>query len=268
LEKYLLPGEDVAQVALGLQGDHQRTNAALAIALSNTWLASSKYARKEHKNPNYSPQANNYSVLITPLSQATRVGLALCKWPGRAQVLEVPDTTNLTLFLDGAHTPESMQVCAEWFANREKHTQSKDIIKVLVFHCGSGRDPAALLGPVVSNAGVFDKVFFTTFLVYPPAAATTTVLVRNKADNDPKWQQHVAETWNRVGSAHNPSPSTSTADPPSPLTEVELFPSITDTINKLKNLAHSQPHKRVHVLVTGSLYLVGGVLEVVKYPIC
>lgn len=45
------------------------------------------------------------------------------EWPGRAQI--VPDTDaqapggfpqgSLTFYLDGAHTPESMEVCATWF---------------------------------------------------------------------------------------------------------------------------------------------------------
>lgn len=37
------------------------------------------------------------------------------KWLGRNQVLNI--TSNLTYFLDGAHTIESIQLCSEWFLN-------------------------------------------------------------------------------------------------------------------------------------------------------
>lgn len=35
------------------------------------------------------------------------------KWLGRNQVLNI--TPNLTYFLDGAHTIESIKLCTEWF---------------------------------------------------------------------------------------------------------------------------------------------------------
>lgn len=37
------------------------------------------------------------------------------KWLGRNQILNI--TSNLTYFLDGAHTIESIQLCSEWFLN-------------------------------------------------------------------------------------------------------------------------------------------------------
>lgn len=43
------------------------------------------------------------------------------KWLGRNQVLNV--TPNLTYFLDGAHTIESIQLCSEWFLNIHPQSQ-------------------------------------------------------------------------------------------------------------------------------------------------
>ena len=39
-------------------------------------------------------------------------GLEAAFWPGRAQVVERDD---VDWFFDGAHTPESIAVCAKWF---------------------------------------------------------------------------------------------------------------------------------------------------------
>lgn len=36
-------------------------------------------------------------------------------WLGRYQILNV--TPNLTYFLDGAHTIESIKLCSQWYAN-------------------------------------------------------------------------------------------------------------------------------------------------------
>lgn len=37
------------------------------------------------------------------------------KWFGRNQILNV--TSNLTYFLDGAHTIESVELCSQWYAD-------------------------------------------------------------------------------------------------------------------------------------------------------
>jgi len=37
------------------------------------------------------------------------------KWLGRNQVLTI--TPNLSFFLDGAHTIESIQLCSKWYQN-------------------------------------------------------------------------------------------------------------------------------------------------------
>ena len=39
-------------------------------------------------------------------------GLKKCFWPGRNQIVQ---RNGVTYYLDGAHTPDSMQSCAEWF---------------------------------------------------------------------------------------------------------------------------------------------------------
>lgn len=53
-----------------------------------------------------------------PTFQLTRKmveGLAKCRWPGRTQVLNY--SHDLTYYLDGAHTSESMHNCVVWYRN-------------------------------------------------------------------------------------------------------------------------------------------------------
>ena len=51
------------------------------------------------------------------LPESFRVGLEKTTWPGRSQVMHDPDVMNLTFYLDGAHTIESMRHSAEWFTS-------------------------------------------------------------------------------------------------------------------------------------------------------
>lgn len=63
-----------------------------------------------------------------------------CQFAGRFQRIE---KDHLTLFLDGAHTKESMEICTSWF--KKQIENSKDAINVLVFNVTGDRDSAAIL---------------------------------------------------------------------------------------------------------------------------
>ncbi|XP_048446477.1 folylpolyglutamate synthase isoform X3 [Pyrus x bretschneideri] len=94
---------------LGLEGEHQYVNAGLAIALSSTWLQ-----RTGHLE---------YPEHSTSLPEQYIKGLtAKVSLQGRAQI--VPDRfinsespEDLVFYLDGAHSPESMEICARWFSH-------------------------------------------------------------------------------------------------------------------------------------------------------
>ncbi|CAK9169157.1 unnamed protein product, partial [Ilex paraguariensis] len=158
---------------LGLDSEHQYINAGLAVALSSTWLQ-----RTGHLEVNYLLQQT------TSLPEQFIKGLTTAALQGRAQV--VPDQLmgiespgNLVFYLDGAHSPESMEVCAKWFslAIKDYHepisfsnlvddykraslesvrmdhheTSKKNLTQILLFNCMSVRDPQLLL-PRLMNA--------------------------------------------------------------------------------------------------------------------
>jgi folylpolyglutamate synthase len=47
-----------------------------------------------------------------------------------------------------------------------------------------------------------------------------------------------------------------------PSSAISILPSIEHAVSVVRNLAHASDETSVHVLVTGSLHLVGGVIEV------
>lgn len=60
-------------------------------------------------------------------------------WPGRYQIIEMD---NITYYLDGAHTIESMQSCVRWFKQKTENTLHK---KVLIFNLLGNRNSEELL---------------------------------------------------------------------------------------------------------------------------
>jgi folylpolyglutamate synthase len=164
LGEYALPGGKPARdLQLGLSGEHQRINAALAVTLAAQWEALSPVAEAMQGKV---AQERARSVLedgVIPGQYVT--GLELAYWPGRGQILHDPVTTKndareaavpeaspstngtrgaaprvprLSFYLDGAHTAESMAACAHWFADAAHAVPAAPGIntqRVLLFNC-------------------------------------------------------------------------------------------------------------------------------------
>ncbi|NWX96832.1 FOLC protein, partial [Nothoprocta ornata] len=177
---YLCPELDAFEesgraLALGLAGDHQRSNAALALQLARAWLqhhgrcgeASTHGPRNAggERGGRVSPRCPSpagsgelmdvppsveagWTVPLAPVfrpSVAMVQGLREAEWLGRTQVLPHGP---VTWYLDGAHTTSSVQACVRWFrqaALNEDKPQDGSEVRVLLFNATGDRDTAALL---------------------------------------------------------------------------------------------------------------------------
>ncbi|XP_038691608.1 folylpolyglutamate synthase-like [Tripterygium wilfordii] len=172
---------------LGLEGEHQYLNAGLAIALSSTWLQRTGYLDI------------SYHDKINLLPEQFIEGLTMTNLQGRAQI--VPDRHidmerpgDLVFYLDGAHSPESMEACGRWFSlairdpdqqQRTLNYRSKDhsgsapesveglhkerssnSTQILLFNCMSVRDPQLLL-PCLMQTCATHGVYFKKALFVP-----------------------------------------------------------------------------------------------------
>lgn len=130
---------------LGLDGEHQYLNSGLAIALSSVWhkmtgnlksmnidehvsvllysIFFSSYLAKDHQHVLCGNQS---------LPEQFVSGLSRARLEGRAQI--VPDSLGqqqnsnlggLTFYLDGAHSPESMEMCAKWYSHAIREDPSR-----------------------------------------------------------------------------------------------------------------------------------------------
>lgn len=231
-------------IPLGLAGPHQRINAELALALCQSVMG----------------DTSTTDALI-------HRALLSASWPGRCQTIHLEG--GLHLYLDGAHTPLSLEACIHWYQSLE-HKGTKQI---LVFNCSHERNPVPLLQQL--SCIPFQHVYFCKADFERPSgvgkprartlladAAGTNVggnVVENN-DNDtdagaggvPTWQETLSEIW----SVWNDGVLTSTAG----LSVKEAL----DQIHWDDGAVTAQDNT-VHVLVAGSLYIVGSVLDAVQW---
>ncbi|CAM9246621.1 unnamed protein product [Pylaiella littoralis] len=114
-----LPARDPSGRAyeIGLAGEHQRINAGLALRLCLVWMEARQ--QKQQQQQQQHPVAflggiDDPQEAFWGSANVHR-GLSDCVWPGRCQVFRSPAFPSVTVYLDGAHTEQSIAACLEWF---------------------------------------------------------------------------------------------------------------------------------------------------------
>ncbi|XP_023550826.1 folylpolyglutamate synthase-like isoform X2 [Cucurbita pepo subsp. pepo] len=264
---------------LGLEGEHQYLNAGLAIALSSTWLH-----RAGHSKLSYMEQSRS-------LPEKFIEGLTSASFDGRAQIVAdryngIESPEGLVFYLDGAHSPESMEVCARWFSaairhnqrgmlnhqSEDKSTSDKDearkkSVQVLLFNCMSARAPQRLLPPLIKTC-VNNGVHFKKALFVPNTSVFNKVgshsLTEANGQVDLSWQFHVRRVWQNTIQRDKGSDSKAEVVGKS-CENSTVFSSLPMAIKWLRDSVSQQNRSiRLQVLVTGSLHLVGDVLKLIK----
>lgn len=295
---------------LGLEGDHQLLNASLALQLCQTWISrrykkadncevengtSIKRASTEEKSSDepFSKKAKVEVPVaqIFEISNTFRSGLKNTRWCGRNQVIVRPA---VTFYLDGAHTPRSMEACARWFkkrADEEKEKERGTVARVLLFNLTGGRDAHGLLKPVMKCD--FDHAIFCPNNISLNLKSSDSDLTNFTVsrDNQLRWCVENQRVWMALrGAGFQPH-----ADPTGNCTEITngdhviknghddgpystIFPCVSQAIHWLLGGRDSlieefcredlpvpdfiKKASRVQVLVGGSLHLVGTVMKV------
>ncbi|KAH7043162.1 bifunctional protein folC [Macrophomina phaseolina] len=242
---------EIDGIRLGLAADFQKTNASLAIAIAASHLR----ALGNAKMP--APTALN----TWPLPSEFRAGLESVRWPGRC---EIRREDRVAWHIDGAHTLDSIEVAGRWFASEIASTASTPPSptsqpRILIFNQQT-RDAAALARALHAalQAGLdaqkpFTHAVFTTNLTFQETGyKPDLVSVNTNADDVEKLavQDALARTWQDID----------------PQTEVKVVRTIEEAVAYARGVAAKaeglEEGNQVMVLVTGSLHLVGGVLEV------
>ena len=222
--------DHVSNYKLGLAGKHQFMNAAVAKELCTQWISK----RKEN------------GLEITLDEALIQKGLESAKWPGRCQRLSIPNFPG-EWCLDGAHTAESLQVCADWFT--EIHGGSTC---TLIFNCTHERQGSILLPPLIKTFRekvMFEKVIFTTNNPWIKPPEQDSDLANNNAPVDAtfKVQHTLVQVWKQLCKEHD-----------YPCDHVFVCGTVQEAIENSKS---------EKMLITGSLHLVGSALTVLGAPV-
>ncbi|XP_027187002.2 folylpolyglutamate synthase-like isoform X1 [Cicer arietinum] len=210
-------------LTLGLEGEHQFLNAGLAVALCSTWLK-----RTGHVGDTHFDQTG-------ALREQFVKGLTNASLQGRAQIVtdrhfKSEQLNELVFFLDGAHSLESMEVCARWFSlaikeNNPNQTlfrqqpnnpkSSHEVVKmqhvergfqrksapILLFNCLTVRDPQLLLPRLMETCadhGVYFKkaLFVPSLSVYNKVGSQASTLSDSQVDLS--WQFNLQGVWENL----------------------------------------------------------------------
>ncbi|XP_060183516.1 folylpolyglutamate synthase isoform X2 [Lycium barbarum] len=219
---------------LSLSGDHQLSNAALAVSLCKSWL------RRTGNWKNLFEDAYEEDGLPEQFLR----GLSAAHLSGRAQIFVDPLINasgrserlsgDLTFYLDGAHSPESMDACARWYSAaaverkdlllssisskvetmerartnsyiKHCHNEESDEIlkRILLFNCMDARDPQILLPKLVNtcaSSGVYfsKAIFVPSISAYTKVTSATSTIPSYIPGKDLSWQFNLQRIWERI----------------------------------------------------------------------
>jgi folylpolyglutamate synthase/dihydrofolate synthase len=148
-------------LVLGLHGEHQWDNAALAVALCKHVM---------NRNDDDEDADNEMYQALVHVS-----------WPGRCQTIHHDKHNYMSFFVDGAHTVQSIKAGLEWFQQQQQQQQQKQQqqqqqqqiataqaetsnsshecsrprrrLRALIFNCSHEREPVQLLHLLLRGGG-------------------------------------------------------------------------------------------------------------------
>jgi folylpolyglutamate synthase len=249
---------------LGIAGEHQHSNAALAIALSAAFLARTN--RQHLLTPSFAHvtvfalqhqacerATLNIDMTAAALNNEFLCGIMRCRWPARSQLIVDTQDPNVRFAVDGAHTVESMDVAVTWFRAQVR----RDALRALVFNCAHTKQPEKLLGCIVRGGIDFDLVIFTT-------NRTDRRSGHNRERGEVPWPADTPSDVDRslpCLAFQEQLAACYRSLRPDGAEQVVCVHSVVDARDAVLQLAAARG-AAVDVLATGSLYLAGSILEV------
>ncbi|XP_062559806.1 folylpolyglutamate synthase, mitochondrial [Armigeres subalbatus] len=204
-----------------------KLNTSLAIQISLDWIRRTR------------PELLNSNEGCIP--ETVSKGVEACFWPGRCHRIR---KGNKRIFLDGAHTVESLDICSKWFQSCQRRGNPA----VLIFNATGDRDMRKLLA-VLSKHVQFDSVFFA-----PNIASQTISNIDAINHNFPREEQlkrcrENAQLWRELMVQRNSSNGC----------YVHVCPALDAVMDQIEN-----NYQECDILVTGSLHLIGAALTTLK----
>ncbi|KAL7620230.1 hypothetical protein AAE478_009223 [Parahypoxylon ruwenzoriense] len=221
-----------------LEGAFQKYNQALALR------AASEHLRVLEGGPDAQPGDEEPLAI---LAERFSDGLRAARLRGRCETWE-DEEGRFTWLIDGAHTAESLEEVAKWFA--EKRRSLPENAKVVLLFNQQERDVARLLGGLLDGIARASSAAPGKKPVFDYAVFTRNDQHRRtegEPERDLAVQHAAAEGMRRL----------------SPKTETLVVDSVEEGVERIKATPREGGVK-VAVLVTGSLHLVGALLRTLE----
>jgi folylpolyglutamate synthase len=232
-----------SSLKLGLDGDFQYTNANIAVGVAGEFLR----RRGVEDVP--------ADIFNAPLPEKFRAGLEKTRLGGRC---ETRREKTVSWHIDGGHTLESIRVAGEWFASKLVGDAESTQPRVLIFNQQT-RDSEALaralhqtLAEVLGSVQPFTHAVFCTNVTYKSAGYRPDLVSMNSNAAEVEKlsvQNALAKAWQEID----------------PKSQTSVFSTIEEAVDFVRELSGQNPNEPpVKALVTGSLHLVGGFLDVIE----
>nr|CAD2153550.1 unnamed protein product [Meloidogyne enterolobii] len=257
-----------SNIKFGISGCHQHLNVSLALQLARILCLNST------KNGNFLPFfTQNLSKETTKLNnnldgfevnENIYSALFNCKWLGRSQILQ---KENIFYFLDGAHTPLSIKYCAQWFKENSFKSNNK-IQRLLIFHCTGYRDSLQLL-PVFKNFNFNAALFCPAIIEENNYLINDSINLNHDSSKELRRCFKDKQLWmelfeNKIENNNNNNLLTSNQIS-STKPNAHCFSCISQTLEWVtKYSLNMAKDYELHVLITGSLHLVGDTLAILE----
>ncbi|KAI4325627.1 hypothetical protein MLD38_031009 [Melastoma candidum] len=227
-------------LTLGLSGVHQFVNAGLAVSLCKCWLQ--RTGNWDHLFEKVDADAIMPAAFLR--------GLSTARLSGRAQIVHDTPTIDhsaefsenvsgeLIFYLDGAHSPESMEACARWFSDAvtvhrgPSHLSTSSVIdklnsefhlerkpkeetqrvskQILLFNCMDVRDPETLLPQLVnicasSGTHFSNALFVPSMSTYNKVTSGDSIIAPDIHSQSLSWQLDLQKLWEKIVHGKEPA---------------------------------------------------------------
>ncbi|MCJ1481353.1 Folylpolyglutamate synthetase [Schaereria dolodes] len=260
-------------VKLGLAADFQKTNASLAIQIAAAYLQT----------------LGHTDITTDPLPAEFIRGLEQVKWGGRC---ETRRENNITWHLDGGHTLESIEVASKWFASEVQASPNpsssfSDIKaslrrltprapRILLFNQQTRDAPAlarslySILSASLSTPQPFTHAIFCSNITFASGGYKPDLMSMNSGPGDAEElsvQKGLASAWTGF-EAEAAQAKLAGGDRECDVLVERTVEEAVGRVREIVGLAEEEggigEGEVVRVLVTGSVHLVGAVLEVLE----
>ncbi|KAG5464093.1 hypothetical protein LSCM1_00273 [Leishmania martiniquensis] len=191
---------------------------------------------------------------ILPLDQVERSVLQNMTYAGRSQIVAVDGGADVTLYLDGAHTVESISRATRWFLEASSaHTGDPAPRRVLIFY--TSRDPKRILKAFMPYVSHFSKAVIAQ--VTNPRMTSSSAEPGDVEGRRSEMRERMVATTERWRSIYREVTCLPCAQP---------FSALEDVLDVVVPAAsgNEDASKPAQVLVCGSFFLVGDVVHLLK----